>query len=88
LAFLITLGGWEEGGDLMLPQLGVSLKPLPCDIVGFQAGRLLHWTTPPTRGERLVLTLFTDNFLYTSTSNLREVWSTDMKEYFVQKKKL
>ena len=63
VAFVIPLTVWEGGGDLRLPQLGVSARPVAGDVTCFQADRLLHQATTPG-GERVVLTLFTCNGLF------------------------
>jgi hypothetical protein len=65
VAFVIPLTTWEQGGDLKLPQLGISARPVAGDVTCFQAGRLLHEATTPS-GERVVLTLFTCNGLFAS----------------------
>jgi hypothetical protein len=64
MAYVLTLTEWEGGGDLRLPQLGISVKPVAGDVTCFQAGRLLHDATTPHDGQRVVLTLFTCNGLY------------------------
>jgi hypothetical protein len=66
MAFVVTLTEWTGGGDINLPQLGVSIRPLAGDVTCFQAGRLLHEATSPEDGERVVLTLFTCNNLFVS----------------------
>jgi hypothetical protein len=64
IAFVLTLTEWTGGGDLELPQLGVSIHPVPGDVLCFQAGHLLYAVTTPEEGERVVLTFFTDNSLF------------------------
>jgi hypothetical protein len=68
IAFVLTLTEWTGGGDLELPQLGVSVRPVPGDVLCFQAGRLLHAVTTPEEGERVVLTFFTDNGLFVNVA--------------------
>jgi hypothetical protein len=67
IAFVLTLTEWKAGGDIELPQLGVSVRPVPGDVLCFQAGRLLHAATTP-EGERVVLTFFTDNGLFANAA--------------------
>ena len=64
IAFVLTLSKWKGGGDLEFPQLGISVRPVPGDVAFMQAGRLLHRATMPEEGERVVITLFTDNNLF------------------------
>jgi hypothetical protein len=72
IAFVLTLTEWRGGGDVVLPQLGVSVRPVPGDVTIVQAARLLHLATTPEEGERVVLTLFTDNGLFADT--FRDNW--------------
>jgi hypothetical protein len=67
MAFILTLTDWNGGGELKLPQLRISVRPIPGDVTCFQAGRLLYEATTPHDGERVVLTLFTCNGLYADT---------------------
>jgi hypothetical protein len=64
MSFVVTLTSWTGGGVLQVPQLKVSVCPVPGDVTAVQAGRLLHKTTTPKSGRRVVLTLFTDNALF------------------------
>jgi hypothetical protein len=69
---VLTLTGWKGGGDLVFPQLKISVTPVVGDITCFQAGRLVHMTTTPEEGDRVVLTLFTDNNLFAKA--LKGTW--------------
>jgi hypothetical protein len=65
VAFVLTLFEWSEGGDVVvLPQLNVSVRPVPGYVTAVQAARLLHVTTAPSQGKRIVVTLFIHNALF------------------------
>jgi hypothetical protein len=51
IAFMLTLTDWRGGGDIELPQLGLSVCPVPGDVTCVQASCLLHWATTPEEGE-------------------------------------
>ncbi|KZV70036.1 hypothetical protein PENSPDRAFT_579879 [Peniophora sp. CONT] len=63
MAWLIVLGLWDEGGYLVIPQLGTKFRIPPRSAFGFLATRLAHFATPPTEGDRVVITCYTDCFL-------------------------
>jgi hypothetical protein len=63
MAFLIPLGDWEGGGEFCLPQLERKFTIHPGEVFACYTSRLVHFTTPPKSGTRLILTCFTDKFL-------------------------
>jgi hypothetical protein len=63
MCWVFTLGE-VEGSYLCIPQFGLKFKVRNCSAIGFFAARLAHFTTPPTKGQRVCLTCFTDKFLF------------------------
>jgi hypothetical protein len=82
MAFVLTLSEWCGGGDLVLPQLNVSVRPVPGDVTCVQAARLLHKTTTPHKGKHVVVTLFTDNGLFPWAFG--EDWYTNLQNIFAE----
>jgi hypothetical protein len=82
MAFVLTLSEWSGGGDLVLPQLKRSVRPVPGDVTCVQAARLLHQTTTPGKGQRVVLTFFTDNALFPWAFG--EEWYTELRNIFAE----
>ncbi|KAI0069694.1 hypothetical protein K474DRAFT_1577720, partial [Panus rudis PR-1116 ss-1] len=63
IAWAVPIGDWQ-GSTLTLPQLGdeshaCQFEIRPGEIFAFPARRLAHAVSPPTKGRRLALTLFT-----------------------------
>ena len=62
MAWIVPVGGWQGDSCVCLPQFDLKIDVRPGEVFAFLASRLLHFTTPPAAGTRLVLTLFTDKF--------------------------
>jgi hypothetical protein len=58
-AWLVAIGNWEGGGEVVLPQLNQKIPLLPRHSLGFLARILAHCTMPVQTGNRLIVTCFT-----------------------------
>jgi hypothetical protein len=62
-AWLIPVGNWKGGGEVVLPQLNQKFAVLPRRAFGFLARDLGHCTTAVVEGVRLIITCFFERTL-------------------------
>ena len=67
MAWVVPLGDWQGESCICLPQFDLKVDVRAGEVFAFLASRLLHFTTRPLAGTRLVLTLFTDKFAVKNT---------------------
>jgi hypothetical protein len=93
MAYNLTTGSWQNGGYLEVYQCKMKTQTMMGDMIGIQAQRLLHRTTPVKDPEdpdsdRVVFTCFTENTLYAKnfTGPEKEEADEKWKEVIVEQK--
>ena len=64
ITWIFLVGDWEEGAELVAPQLGIKVPVRPGQMVGFMSGVIAHFNLPITTGRRVIFTCFTDQLLW------------------------
>lgn len=59
--YIFCVGDWE-GGELVLPQLGIKIPIHPGQVLAVMSDTLAHCSAP-LKGRRIVFTCFSDKFL-------------------------